>query len=106
MKLRTRLGDLPLAVYVPPSEKDQAANAFLDTKSIIEFYQQEIGVPFNWDKYSQVYCHDFLAGGMENASCTFPGCRIALQQVLRAIPQSLQLLWMPMKQRTSGSAIS
>ena len=70
-KIEEKAGDLPLAVFVPPSEKDQAANAFLDTKKIIEFYQRETGVPFAWDKYYQVYCLDFLAGGMENTSCTF-----------------------------------
>jgi aminopeptidase N len=68
-----KLGALPLAVSVPPSEKDQAAIAFRDTKKIIDFYQKETGVPFAWDKYHQVYCLDFLAGGMENTSCTFDG---------------------------------
>lgn len=66
-----KAGELPLAVFVPPSEAAQAKNALLDTKQIIEFYNQETGVPFAWDKYFQVYCLDFLAGGMENTSCTF-----------------------------------
>ncbi len=70
-KLEAKAGELPIAMYVPVSEKDQAANAFRDTAKIIAFYNQEIGVPFAWDKYFQVYCHDFLAGGMENTSCTF-----------------------------------
>lgn len=70
-KLEATVGDLPLALLVPPSEKDQAALAFRDTREIIEFFQNEIGVPFPWNKYYQVYCHDFLAGGMENTSCSF-----------------------------------
>jgi aminopeptidase N len=70
-KLEGKVGKLPLAIFVPPSEKDQAQSAFEDTQKIMEFYQEEIGVPFPWDKYYQVYCHDFLAGGMENTSCTF-----------------------------------
>jgi aminopeptidase N len=69
--IEDKTGPVPLAISVPPSEKDQAANAFLDTKKIIEFYQRETGVPFAWDKYHQVYCLDFIAGGMENTSCTF-----------------------------------
>lgn len=69
--IEDKLGNLPLAIHVPPSEKDQAENAFRDTKKIIDFYQRETGVPFPWDKYHQVYCLDFLAGGMENTSCTF-----------------------------------
>ncbi|MCB1278506.1 M1 family metallopeptidase [Prosthecobacter sp.] len=70
-KLEDKAGKLPLALLVPPSHAAQAANAFTDTRKIIEFYQKEIGVPFAWDKYYQVYCLDFLAGGMENTSCTF-----------------------------------
>lgn len=70
-KLEDKAGDLPLALLVPPSHKDQAALAFADTKKIIQFYNREIGVPFAWDKYYQVYCLDFIAGGMENTSCTF-----------------------------------
>lgn len=70
-KLEDKAGALPLSLYVPPSEKEQAANAFRDTRQIIEFFQKETGVPFPWDKYAQVYCLDFIAGGMENTSCTF-----------------------------------
>ncbi len=70
-KVESKVGKLPLALFVPPSEKDQADLAFLDTKSIMEFFDQEIGVPYAWDKYHQVYCQDFLAGGMENTSCSF-----------------------------------
>ncbi|MBX7208055.1 MAG: M1 family metallopeptidase [Verrucomicrobiaceae bacterium] len=70
-KEEDKAGALPLAVFVPPSEAAQAKNALLDTKKIIEFYNRETGTPFAWDKYHQVYCLDFLAGGMENTSCTF-----------------------------------
>lgn len=72
-KIEDKAGALPIAMHVPPSEKEQAANAFRDTKAIIEFYQRETGTPFPWDKYHQVYCLDFIAGGMENTSCTFEG---------------------------------
>ena len=70
-KLNAQAGPVPLALWVPPSEMDQAAPAFRDTAAIMAFLQEEIGVPFPWDKYAQVYCHDFLAGGMENTSCSF-----------------------------------
>ncbi len=67
---------VPLALLVPPSHEKQAEPAFADTQRIIEFYNREIGVPFPWDKYFQVYCLDFVAGGMENTSCTFEAARI------------------------------
>ena len=70
-KIEASAGGVPMALYVPPSEKAQAELAFQDTAKIMEFYQKETGVPFPWVKYDQVYCHDFLAGGMENTSATF-----------------------------------
>lgn len=70
-KIDDKAGPLPLALLVPPSHEKQAASAFTDTRKIIDFYQKEIGVSFAWDKYWQVYCLDFIAGGMENTSCTF-----------------------------------
>ncbi len=70
-KIEDKAGNLPLSLLVSPSDTALAANAFQDTKKIIDFFQREIGVPFPWDKYAQVYCHDFVAGGMENTSSTF-----------------------------------
>jgi aminopeptidase N len=70
-KLEDRAGELPLALLVPPSLKDTAQAAFADTRAILGFYEREIGMAYPWDKYHQVYCLDFLAGGMENTSCTF-----------------------------------
>ncbi|MEQ1851086.1 MAG: M1 family aminopeptidase [Chthoniobacteraceae bacterium] len=75
-KIEDRIGALPLAMLVPPSEMPRAANAFRDTKAIIQFFQRETGVDFPWDKYYQVYCLDFTAGGMENTSCTFLASRL------------------------------
>lgn len=70
-RLDGQAGKTPLAVLVPPSEKDQAALAFRDTQQIMEFYEKELATPFPWHKYFSTYCHDFLAGGMENTSSTF-----------------------------------
>lgn len=71
---------VPLGMLVPPSHEAQAGPAFADTQRIIEFYNREIGVPFPWDKYFQVYCLDFVAGGMENTSCTFESARILFNE--------------------------
>jgi aminopeptidase N len=69
-KLEDRSGDIPLAFYTPPSEFKQATNSFRDTKDMVAFYQQDIGVPYPWDKYDQVCVNDFVEGGMENTSAT------------------------------------
>lgn len=69
-KTEDKLRDIPIAILVPPSEKDQAANSFRDTKKILEFFEKEIGVPYPWDKYYNVCAIDYMMGGMENTSIT------------------------------------
>ena len=69
-KLEDKHNDVPLAFYTPPSEFKEAPNSFRDTKDIMAFFEEEIGVPFPWAKYYQVCVNDFVAGGMENTSCT------------------------------------
>lgn len=75
-KVEDNSGSVPLALFVPLSEAGQADGAFRETKRILEFLERETGIPYPWDKYWQVYCHDFLAGGMENTSCTFMAARM------------------------------
>lgn len=69
-KLEDSCGDVPLGFYTQPSLAEHAKNSFADTARIMAFYNQEIGVPYPWDKYDQVTCVDFLAGGMENTTLT------------------------------------
>jgi aminopeptidase N len=69
-KLEDKADNVPLAFFTPPSEIREAASSFRDTKDMVEFFEQEIGVPYPWDKYYQVCVNDFVAGGMENTSAT------------------------------------
>ncbi|MCD8534697.1 MAG: HEAT repeat domain-containing protein [Verrucomicrobia bacterium] len=63
-------GDIPLAFYVPPSEAAQIDNSFQDTRDIMGFFEEEIGVAYPWDKYFNVCAIDYMFGGMENTSIT------------------------------------
>ncbi len=69
-KVEDKYKDVPLAFYTPPSEINEAPNSFRDTRDIMAFFEQEIGVPYPWAKYYQVCVNDFVAGGMENTSAT------------------------------------
>lgn len=64
-KLEDKHRDTPLAFFTPPSEFNEASSSFRDTRDIMEFYEQEIGVPYPWPKYDQVCVNDFVAGGMK-----------------------------------------
>jgi len=68
--LEKRHRDVPLAFWTQPSTADVAANSFEDTPAIMEFFEEDIGIPFPWVKYDQVTIQDFVAGGMENTSLT------------------------------------
>lgn len=69
-KIEDRYRDIPLAFYTPPSDINEAKNSFRDTKDMMAFFEEEIGVPYPWPKYDQVVVNDFVAGGMENTSAT------------------------------------
>jgi aminopeptidase N len=69
-KLEDTHNNVSLAFLTPPSEFNEAAAFFRDTKDIMGFYEAEIGIPFPWPKYYQICLNDFVWGGMENTSAT------------------------------------
>jgi len=62
--------DVPLRFWTPASEIQYAENSFKGTKDMMKFFEQEIGVPYPWDKYDQVCIQDYHWGGMENTTLT------------------------------------
>src|SRR5690606_8064008 len=68
--LEDKHGDLELRFFAQPSLAENAKNAFQDTREIIKFYEEEIGIPFPWHKYDQATIRDFTSGGMENTTIT------------------------------------
>ena len=68
--LEDKVGSVPIAFFTPPSEFKEAETSFRTTKDTMEFFNQEIGLPYPWPKYDQVCVNDFVAGGMENTSAT------------------------------------
>lgn len=69
-KVEDKYNDIPLSLYVPPSDFDEAPAAFAPTKAAMEFFEKEIGIPYPWAQYGQVVVHDYHHGGMENTSLT------------------------------------
>lgn len=69
-KLEDQHKGVKLGFYTQPTLAEHAPNAFLDTRTIMAFFEEEIGVPFPWDKYDQATIRDFNSGGMENTTIT------------------------------------
>ena len=67
-KIEDQYKDIHLAFYTPVSQVDYAQNSFAETKEMMAFFEEEIGVGYPWEKYYQVCVQDFMWGGMENTS--------------------------------------
>jgi len=56
--------------YVEPEFEPYALEMFKHTPEMMEFFSGVTGVPYAWQKYSQVVVRDFVSGAMENTSAT------------------------------------
>ena len=61
---------VPILYYSPPGREEDTRRAFDKTPGMMQFFTEKIGVPYPWEKYSQVIVEDFIFGGMENTSAT------------------------------------
>lgn len=59
----------PVSYYVRPQFADWIDHSFANTRAMLDFFSDRIGVEYPWDKYAQVCCYEF-GGGMENVSAT------------------------------------
>lgn len=61
---------VPIQYFVPHGREQEGRNAFGNTPKMIEVFEQKTGMPYPYEKYSQVAVQDFIFGGMENTSAT------------------------------------
>ncbi|HKU66658.1 MAG TPA: M1 family aminopeptidase [Candidatus Baltobacteraceae bacterium] len=63
-------GDLPVYYYVLPGREADGERAFGKTPRMIDVFEERLGVPYPYARYSQIAVSDFIFGGMENTSAT------------------------------------
>ena len=56
--------------YVEKKYENEAQAIFGNTPEMIQFFSDKFGVPYPWEKYSQVVGYDFVSGAMENTTAT------------------------------------
>jgi aminopeptidase N len=61
--------DVPLIYAVPRGASSLIPTSFGDTKDMLTFFSDRLGVKYPWPKYAQTAVFDF-GGGMENVSAT------------------------------------
>lgn len=60
----------PLEMYYQPEDAGKAEATYRYSKTIFDFFENEIGMKYPWGVYKQVPVRDFLYAGMENTSAT------------------------------------
>ena len=61
---------LPVFFYTLPGREADGERAFGGTPRMIDHFETVTGVPYPFDRYSQIAVADFIFGGMENTSAT------------------------------------
>ncbi len=62
-----------LEYYVEPEYAEHAENIYKNTKEMLTFFSELLGVQYPWQKYSQVVVRDYVSGAMENTTAVIFG---------------------------------
>ena len=60
----------PIQFWYYPEHPERVEPTSKNTEDIIEFLEDEIGIPYAWGNYANIMIQDFLYGAMENTSAT------------------------------------
>jgi aminopeptidase N len=61
---------VPVYYYVLPGREDDGERAFGKTPQMMRVFEERLGTPYPYARYSQIAVSDFIFGGMENTSAT------------------------------------
>lgn len=61
---------IPVYYYTLPGREADGERAFGNTPRMIDLFERTIGVPYPYERYSQIAVANFTFGGMENTSAT------------------------------------
>ncbi len=64
---------VPMYSWYYPEWKNRVEWTYKYNEKIFDFMESEIGVPYQWETYSQIPVQDFMFGAMENTTATLFG---------------------------------
>ncbi len=70
---RTSARGTPLYLYSYPEFPEQVEPTYRYSVEMLDWLEDELGVPYPWESYSQVPVADFIFGAMENTTATIFG---------------------------------
>jgi aminopeptidase N len=62
-----------VSYYVEPKFEKYAMNIFGRTPEMISYFENLLGVKYQWDKYAQIAVREYVSGAMENTTATVHG---------------------------------
>ncbi len=62
--------NVPVFYYVLPGRESEGERSFGKTPQMIERFEERLGTPYPYARYSQIAVSDFIFGGMENTAAT------------------------------------
>ena len=63
----------PVSYYVEPAYEEDATAIFSNTKEMLTYFSDILGVSYPWPKYAQVVVRDYVSGAMENTTSSIFG---------------------------------
>jgi aminopeptidase N len=69
-EIRQAHARLPVWYFVERGRESDGERAFGNTPRMIDCFEAAIGVPYPYERYSQIAVADFIFGGMENTAAT------------------------------------
>lgn len=64
---------VPMRFWYYPEYKDRVEATYRYSEQMMDFFENEIGVPYGWESYSQIPAQDYMFGAMENTTATLYG---------------------------------
>lgn len=72
-KVEDQWKNIPVNYFVEWEYKDIAKKIYPNTVEMIEFFSNQLGVDYPWEKYDQIVVRDYVSGAMENTSAVIYG---------------------------------
>lgn len=70
---RSSKSGVPLNLYYYPEFRERLEPTYRYSAELIDFMEQETGIAYPWESYSQIMVQEFLYGAMENTTATIFG---------------------------------
>jgi aminopeptidase N len=73
IETRTTKSGVQENLWYYPDLANRVKPTYLESTEMLDFFEQEIGISFPWENYSQIPVQDFMYGAMENTTATVFG---------------------------------